>query len=130
MRLVAYETKINCSQPTQVLQELMEDAVNNYLSWQPKVFPIDRQDMFISLKVQKSYRSSGEILTIAIDKEAFSIASRCIIQPKRSIAWGKNRDNVLALSGCVRDAIAELTHRSGRTTHFKKASFFQLLDNG
>ena len=105
-----YKNKINCSQPQKMLQAIMEDAVDRYLSLHPTVFPLDRQNLFISLKVQKNYRSSGEIVTISIDKECFYITSKCITRSERSIAWGKNRDNVLALSNYIRDAIAELSY--------------------
>ena len=106
----SYETVISCSQPQQVLQTVMEDAVDRYLSLHPTVFPIDRQDLAIDLKVQKNYRSSGETLTISIAKESFYIASECIAKPERSIAWGKNRDNVLTLSNYVRQAMAQLSY--------------------
>ncbi len=110
MVLATYETKISCSQPQEVLQAVMENAVDRYLSLHPTVFPIDRQDLSINLKVQKNYRSKGEILTISIAEESFYIASESITKPHQLIAWGKNRDNVLTLSGYVRDAIAQLSY--------------------
>lgn len=110
MVLATYETKISCSQPQEVLQTVMENSVDRYLSLHPTVFPIDRQDLSINLKVQKNYRSKGEILTISIAQESFYIASESIAKPHQLIGWGKNRDNVLILSEYVRDAIAQLSY--------------------
>ena len=109
MVLATYKTKISCSQPQEVLQAVMENAVDRYLSLHPTVFPINRQDLSIKLKVQKNYRSKGEILTISIAQLSFYIASESIVKPDRLIAWGKNRDNVLTLSEYVR-AIAQLSY--------------------
>ena len=107
--LASYKTAISYSQPQEVLQAVMEDAVDRYLSLHPTVFPVDRRDLAIDLKVQKNYRSSGEIVTISIAKESFCITSRCITKPHQ-IAWGKNRENVLALSNYVRQIISELSY--------------------
>lgn len=106
--LATYKTKISCSQPQEVLQAVLENAVDRYLSLHPTVFPIDRQDLSINLKVQKNYRSKGEIVTISIASESFYIASESIAKPNRLIAWGKNRDNVLILSSYIQEAIAQL----------------------
>ena len=85
----------------------MEEAVDRYLSLQPKVFPIKREASFVLLKVQKSYRSNGELLTISIQDNSFHIVSRCVAQPYQKICWGKNRDNVLNLSDCIKKTIQE-----------------------
>ena len=106
----AYETRIKCLQSQQVLRVIMENAVDRYLSLHPTVFPIDRRNLSINLKVQKSYRSRGEILTISIAEDSFYIASESIAKPHQITAWGKNRNNVLAMSGYVRDAIAQLSY--------------------
>jgi hypothetical protein len=106
-----YETTINCQRSPKILKAVMEEAVDRYLALHHNVFPLNRQDSSIKLKVQKSYLSSGEIINISIQKESFKITSRCIEDPKQaiSISWGKNRNNVAVLSNYLKEAIQELT---------------------
>ena len=85
----------------------MEETVDRYLSLRPKAFPIRREASSILLKVQKSYRSNGELLTISIQNNSFHIASKCVAESHRKISWGKNRDNVLDLSDCIKKTIQE-----------------------
>lgn len=106
--LATYKKVINCGLPLEILQIIMEDAVDRYLSLNPTVFPINRQDLSIEFKVQKNYRSSGEILTVSIWKGSFYITSKCVDEPYQLVAWGKNRDNVLTLSASITNAMQEL----------------------
>ena len=107
-----YETTINCQRSPKALQAVMEEAVDRYLALHHNVFPLNRQDSSIELKVQKNYLSSGEIIRISIQAESFKISSKCIEEPGQSILipWGKNRQNVYALSNYIRDAIRELSY--------------------
>lgn len=104
----AYETTRNYDQPQETLQVIMEEAVDRYLSLHHTAFPVTRQGLSIVLKIQKSYRSSGELLTVSIQNSSFYITSKCIKESSPLIAWGKNRDNVLALASCISDASQEL----------------------
>ena len=99
----AYKTAIHCQQSQEVLEQIMEEAVDWYLSFQPNVFPIERHKSQITLKVQKSYRSNGELITISICKESFTIVSECIDESTQLLAWSKNRENVVCLSACLKN---------------------------
>ena len=104
--VAAYATTINYEQSPQVLGEILEEAVDRYLSLQPKVFPVKRQASSVLLKVQKSYRSNGELITVAIQDGSFEIVSQGVTKPSY-ISWGKNRNNVVALSNCIKNVIRE-----------------------
>lgn len=104
--VAAYTTTINYEQSPKVLREILEEAVDRYLSLQPKVFPVRRQASSVLLKVQKSYRSNGELITVAILDGSFEIVSQGVAEPSY-IAWGKNRNNVVALSHCIKDVMRE-----------------------
>ena len=106
-----YETIFNYQLPTEVLKTVMDEAVDRYLASHQNVFPIDRQDCAIALKVQKSYVSQGEIVEIAIQNETIYVVSQCIEESGRSpVAWIKNRYNVLILAAYIKDAIHELSY--------------------
>ena len=106
-----YETTIGCQRSPRVLKAAMEEAVDRYLALHHNVFPLDRQDSSIKLKVQKNYLSSGEIIKILIKEESFKITSQCIKAPDHSImiSWGKNRRNVSTLSSYIKDAVREIS---------------------
>lgn len=104
--VAAYTTSINYEQSPQVLEEILEEAVDRYLSLQPKVFPVKRQASSVLLKAQKSYRSKGELITVAIQDGSFEIVSQGAKEPSY-ISWGKNRNNVVALSNCIKNVIRE-----------------------
>lgn len=106
-----YKTTVGCQQSPKILKAAMEEAVDLYLALHHNVFPLDRQDSSIKLKVQKNYLSSGEIIKISIHQESFQITSRCIEDPNQTIliSWGRNRLNVYALSACIKDAVREIS---------------------
>ena len=86
----------------------MEDAVDWYLSLHPTVFPIERTNSRIVLKAQKSYRSNGELITLDIQQNAFDIVSKSIKESTQLVAWGKNKENVITISSCLKSQIREL----------------------
>lgn len=104
--VAAYTTTINYEQSPQVLREILEEAIDRYLSLQPRVFPVKRQSPSVLLKVQKSYRSDGELLTVSVQDSSFKIVSQSVAEPSY-IAWGKNLHNVLGMSGCIKNVISE-----------------------
>lgn len=104
----AYKTTIYCQQSQKVLEQTMQDAVDWYLSLHPTVFPIERNNSYIVLKVQKSYRSSGELITVSVQQNSFNIVSKSVEESTQLIAWGKNRENVLALSACLKSQVRKL----------------------
>lgn len=106
-----YKTSFNYQLPKEVLKSVMDEAVDRYLASHQNVFPINRRDYAIELKVQKSYVSNGEIIAIAIQDETFYVVSKYIEESPQSIVeWIKNRYNVLTLAAYVKDAIHELSY--------------------
>lgn len=97
----------------------MQDGVDWYLSSHPTVFPIERKNSCIVLKTQKSYRSDGELITVSVRENSFGIVSKCHEESPQLVAWGKNRENVIFLSACLKSQMRELlcvATRSGLTT--------------
>ena len=106
-----YEATLNYQLPQEVLKTVMDEAVDRYLASHQNVFPIDREDCAIELKVQKSCVSRGEIVAIAIQNETIYVVSKYIQESGRSlVAWIKNRYNVLILAAYIKDAIHELSY--------------------
>ena len=106
----AYQTTILCHQSPKVLEQIMADAVDWYLSLHPTVFPIERTNSYIVLKACKSYRSNGELITVSVQPYSFNIVSKSLEDSIQLIAWGKNRDNVISLSGCLKSQVQELLY--------------------
>ena len=105
-----FETTLNYQLPEKVLQVVMDEAVDRYLASHQTVFPIERQESFIKLKVQKSWSGNGEIIIISLQNKGFYIASNCIDEyPQPILAWAKNRNNVTTLATYLKDAICELS---------------------
>ena len=98
----AYETTIHYQQSQEVLEQIMEEAIDRYLALHPTVFPIERQDSYAILKAQKSYRSNGELIILSVQQQSFSITSKCVKKSPQVLAWSKNRDNVNTLSTCLK----------------------------
>jgi len=86
----------------------MEDAVDLYLSSRPTVFPIARNRDRIVLKSQKSYRSGGELITVAIQQQSFTVVSESLEESAQLLAWGKNKENVNALASCFKSQVREM----------------------
>lgn len=103
----AYRTTIYCQQSQKVLEQIMEDGINWYLSLNPTVFPIERTSSQVVLKAQKSYRSNGELITISVQPNSFKIVSRSLEESARLVAWGKNRENVFSVSACLKSQVSE-----------------------
>ena len=104
----AYRTTVYCQQSPRVLEQIMEDAVDWYLSLHPTVFPIKRTNSCIVLKAQKSYRSNGELITVSVQQDSFSVVSKSLEESTQLVAWGKNKENVISLSACFKTQIREL----------------------
>lgn len=104
----AYETTIYCERSEETLKNIMQEAVNQYLSSNPRVYPVDRQDLSIALKIP-SGNTSGGVLTVMVQEESFYIMSKSVDSPRQIIGWGKNRDNVRAMCICLENAIQELS---------------------
>lgn len=100
-----YETVVYCQQPQPVLEQIMEEAVDWYLSLRPKAFPLERQRSYVTLKVQQSYRSNGELVTVLVGDRSFTIISKCLDESTQLLAWSKNRENVVCLSACFKNQI-------------------------
>ena len=104
-----YETTLNYQLPENVLQTVMEEAVDRYLAAHHTVFPIKRKELSIELKVQKSWSGNGEIVVISIQDRAFYLGSRCIEGHQQPIlAWAKNWNNVKTLATSLQDTVSEL----------------------
>lgn len=104
-----YETTLNYQLPEEVLQKAMDEAIDLYLASHQKVFPIERKESSVKLKVQKSWSGNGEIVVISRQNKAFHIASKCIEESPQSIlAWAKNWNNVTTLATSLKDTICEL----------------------
>lgn len=106
----AYKTTIHCQQSQKVLEQIMLDAVDWYLSLHPTVFPIKRKNSCIVLKAQKSYRSSGELITISVQPHSFVIVSKSLQESTQLVAWGKNRENTISLAACLNSQVRELLY--------------------
>ena len=105
-----YETTLNYQLPKNVLQIAMEKAVDRYLADHHTVFPIERKELSVELKVQKSWSGNGEIVVVSIQNEAFYVGSKCIEGDRQPIlAWAKNWNNVQTLATSLQDAISELS---------------------
>lgn len=104
----AYRTTIYCQQSQKVLEQIMEDAIDWYLSLHPTVFPIERTSSQVVLKAQKTYRSNGELITVSIQQNSFKIVSKSLEESTRLVAWGKNRENVFSVSACLKSQVREL----------------------
>ena len=106
-----YEATLSYQLPQEVLKTVMDEAVDRYLASHQNVFPINRDNCAIELKVQKSCVSKGEIVEIVIQNETFYVVSRYIEESPRSIVeWIKNRYNVMVLAAYLKDAIHELSY--------------------
>ena len=110
---VNYETTIYCDQQKQILKNIMQEAVNQYLSLNPKVSVIEKNAQSVILKIPVNLRSWGEKLKISIEEKSFHITSECSAF-FQIIAWGKNRDNFNAISLCIEDAISHHNEREKR----------------
>lgn len=104
----SYETTIYCNQPEEILKEIIEDAVSQYLSLNPNAFVIRNNERSIVLKIPISIKSWGERLKLSIEEESFHITSESILS-STLVAFGKNRNNVRAMSACLENAIQELS---------------------
>ncbi|MEM7592860.1 MAG: hypothetical protein AAF383_15305 [Cyanobacteria bacterium P01_A01_bin.83] len=100
-----YESTIYCNRPINILKDIMQEAVNQYLSLHPKASLIENNDRSVVLKIPINIRSWGETMKISLEKESFHIVSECSVF-FQIIGWGKNRDNFNAMCTCLENAIS------------------------
>lgn len=105
----SYEANVYCNQPEETLKEIMEDAVSQYLSSNPNALVIRNNDRSIVIKTSISTKSLvGERLKISLKEESFHIMSESIVSVALT-AFGKNRDNVRAMSTYIENVIQGLS---------------------
>ena len=100
-----YETTIYCNRSEQKLKEIMKEAVEQYLSSNPRVYPVDRQDLSIALKTP-SGNLAGGVMTVTVQDESFYIISKSVDSPRAKIGWGKNRNAVRDMCIYLENAIS------------------------
>lgn len=100
----AYESTIYCDQPKEVLQEIMQEAIAQYLISNPKASQIDETDQSITLKIPINLRSWGDQLTVSMQDKSFRVLSKSSTF-FQAFDWGKNHDNVKAMCTCLESAI-------------------------
>lgn len=103
----SYETTIYCNQPEEILKEIMEEAVSQYLSSNPRAFSTEKEDRSIVLRIPVNFKSWGEKMTVSVQENAFHIISMGMIS-FQIIDWGRNRDNVRDMTFCLENAIRKL----------------------
>lgn len=101
---LVYESTIYCAQPKEVLGEIMQKAIAQYLTSNPKASKLDENEQYITLKLPINRRSWGERLTVSVQDKSFRILSKssAVIQ---GFDWGKNHDNVEAMRTCLESAM-------------------------
>lgn len=102
---LGYESTIYCGQPKVILENIMQEAVNQYLSLKPKVSVIERNNQFVKLKIPVSLKSWGEKMDILVKEQSFLIMSESSTF-LQGYDWGKNRDNVRAMCTCLENVIS------------------------
>lgn len=105
---LAYESTIYCDQPKEVLREIMQEAVAQYLASNPKASRLDESAQSITLKLPINLSSWGERLTVSVEDKSFRILSKSSTF-FQAFDWGKNHDNVEAMRTCLESAM--LHHR-------------------
>ncbi|MEY2833118.1 MAG: hypothetical protein RLZZ574_2377 [Cyanobacteriota bacterium] len=100
-----YEATMYCAHSREMLKEIMQEAVNEYLFLNSKVYIIANNDLSIVLRIPISTKSWGEILKVSVEKESFCIVSECAVF-FQTVDWGKNHNNVKAMSTCLQNAIS------------------------
>jgi uncharacterized protein (DUF1499 family) len=101
---LGYESTIYCDRRQETLEDIMQQAVNQYLSSNPKVSVIERNNQFIKLKIPVSLRSWGEKIEILVKEKSFLIRSESSVS-LQGYDWGKNHNNVRTMYTCLENAI-------------------------
>ena len=105
-----YKKTFNYQLPPELLTVAMNEAVDRYLASHQNVFPTDREDSSIELKVQKSYVSRGEKIVVSVRDRNFCVASKFIEKsPCKTMVWVKNWHNVVRLNTYMQEAVEELS---------------------
>lgn len=104
---LGYESTLYCHKPQPILEDIMQEAVEQYLSLNPKVSIVDRNNQSIVLKIPINLKSWGEKLQISIKENSFHIMSESSFF--QAFDWGKNRDNVRAMYVCIENVIPKLS---------------------
>lgn len=107
---LGYESTIYCDRSKETLEEIMHEAVNQYLSSNPKVSVIERSNQFIKLKIPLSLKSWGEKMNILVKEKSFLIRSESSTS-LQGYDWGKNHNNVRAMYTCLEIAILDYKER-------------------
>ena len=108
--LLGHELTVYCDRPKRMLEDLMQEAVDRYLSSRPRVSVIEKNNRSIMLKIPINLKSWGEKLRISVKAKSFHVQSESatFIQ---AFDWGKNYDNVRAMCNCVENVISRYNER-------------------
>lgn len=88
------------------LEQLVSEAVKNYLRENPRVSKIIQSSEFISLQTPFNFwKSYGEILTVSVEENLYKVESRSLY-PLAIFGLGINRDNVEKLCKFIEDEIS------------------------
>ena len=101
-----FESTIYCERSKEVLEEIMQKAVNLYLSSNTTVSLVEKKDRYITLKIPMNLKSWGEILEVSVEEESFHITSKCSAF-FQIVAWGRNRNNFRDMCICLENAISD-----------------------
>lgn len=81
----------------------MQNAVNQYVSSNPFVFPVDRQDLSITLRTS-DVESHARVLTVSVQEKSFHIVSK--YTSFQLLPLGMNRRDVCTMSVSLENAIS------------------------
>ena len=97
---LAYESTIYCDRSQEVLINIMQEAVERYLSSNPKVSVVERNERVVVLKIPMSLKSWGEKLKIVVKKRSFLILSESSAF-WQGHDWGKNAHNARTMCSYI-----------------------------
>ena len=100
----SFESIIHCNHPHAILENIMQEAVNQYLSSHKGVTLAEKNNQSVVLRIPINFRSLGEELKVLVQEEYFSVMSKCW-SPIQIVAWGRNRDNVRDMCICLENAM-------------------------
>lgn len=101
---LTYESTIYCDQPKEVLREIMQEAVAQYLTSNLRASRLDESDQSITLKLPINLSSWGERLNVSVQDKSFRVLSQSSTF-FQVFDWGKNHNNVEAMRTCLESAM-------------------------